>query len=66
VSIRSTGAAISQRPNPRHQRPGVFYSPIEFEAIEELLEQLPETAIAPAKAYLDRRLEKLTAIYGER
>jgi hypothetical protein len=42
-----------------------FYPPIEFEAIEELLEQLPEKAITPVKAYLDRRKEKLEKIYGK-
>jgi len=42
-----------------------FYPPIEFEAIEELLEQLPEKAILPAKAYLDRRRKKLEEIYGD-
>lgn len=42
-----------------------FYPPIEFETIEELLEQLPEKAIARARSYLDRRQEKLKVIYGE-
>jgi hypothetical protein len=42
-----------------------FYPPIKFKTIEELIEQLPEKAIAPAKAYLDRRREKLKGIYDE-
>lgn len=40
-----------------------FYPPIEFGAIEELLQQLPERVIAPAKAYLERRKNKLKEIY---
>ena len=39
-----------------------FYPPIEFDSIEGLLAQLPDKAIAPAKAYLDRRMEKLKLI----
>jgi len=42
-----------------------FYPPIEFETIEELLEQLPEKAIERAKSYLDLRKEKLKKIYGK-
>jgi len=42
-----------------------FYPPIEFENIEELLDQLPEKAIGPAKAYLERREERLKAIYDK-
>ena len=42
-----------------------FYPPIEFANIEDLLAQIPDKAIAPARAYLDRRREKLKAIYGE-
>lgn len=41
-----------------------FYPPIEFETTIELLQQLPDKAIAPAKAYLERRKEKLKVIYG--
>lgn len=42
-----------------------FYPPLEFSSVEELLAQLPEKAIAPAQAYLERRREKLKAIFGE-
>lgn len=42
-----------------------FYPPIKFEAIEELIEQLPEKIITPAQAYLERRREKLKGIYDE-
>jgi Pentapeptide repeats (8 copies) len=42
-----------------------FYPPIKFKTIEELIEQLPQKAIAPANAYIDRRREKLKGIYDE-
>ncbi len=40
-----------------------FYPPIEFENLNELLEQLPEKAISKAEAYLKSRREKLKNIY---
>lgn len=42
-----------------------FHPPIEFSNIEELLGQIPDKAIAPARTYLDRRKAKLKAIYEE-
>jgi hypothetical protein len=42
-----------------------FYPPLEFSTIDELLAQLPEKAIAPAQAYLERRREKLQSIFGD-
>lgn len=40
-----------------------FYPPIEFETIEELVEQIPLRVIAPAEDYLKARKEKLKAIF---
>lgn len=40
-----------------------FYPPIEFERLEELIEQIPEKIIAPAEVYLKSRKEKLKAIF---
>lgn len=40
-----------------------FYPPVEFSAVEDLLQQLPERVIAPATSYLERRRQKLKAIY---
>jgi Pentapeptide repeats (8 copies) len=43
-----------------------FFTPaIEFSSIEDLLTQIPEKAVAPAQAYLDRRRERLRTIYAD-